>query len=483
MPNILVIDDEPAILHAFRRVFRGSDFTLNTASSAAEALQAIAQATPDVVVLDVHLPDAKGLEAFRKLRSANSRIPIILITGHGTTDLAIEAIKEGAFDFILKPLELNDVREVIDRAMRSIQIMQVPVTIPNVPASAGPSNDLLVGRCAAMQQVYKAIGRVAATDESVLILGESGTGKELVARALHQHSLRARQPFIAINCGAIPETLIESELFGHEKGAFTGAERRRIGKLEQASGGTIFLDEIGEMPPLAQVRLLRVLQEQQFERVGGNETVTTNLRVLAATNVELESAVIAGRFRKDLYFRLNVFTITLPPLRERDDDLQLLIEHYLRRFTTELGRTIEQIDPVALAALRAYPWPGNVRELQSILKQAVLHARGPVLLADFLPAQVLTKPAISKLPGVGTGFDWDRFVEERIAAGSESLHAEGQSLMEREVLMRVLQHTSGNQLQAAKILGITRGSLRTKIRQLGIVIERGVWSNSSHPDA
>ncbi len=414
MPSILVIDDEPAILHAFRRVFRGSDFTLNTAGSAAEALQAIAQAAPDVVVLDVHLPDAKGLEAFRKLRSLSTRIPIILITGHGTTDLAIEAIKEGAFDFILKPLELNDVREVIDRAVRSIQIMQVPVNIPNAPATAGPSNDLLVGRCAAMQQVYKAIGRVAATDETVLILGESGTGKELVARAIYQHSLRANQPFIAINCGAIPETLIESELFGHEKGAFTGAERKRIGKLEQASGGTIFLDEIGEMPPLAQVRLLRVLQEQQFERVGGNETVTTNLRVLAATNVELESAVTTGRFRKDLYFRLNVFTITLPPLRERDDDLQLLIEHYLRRFTTELGRTIEHIDPLALAALRAYPWPGNVRELQSILKQAVLHARGSVLLADFLPAQVMTKPAISKPSGGGIGFDWDRFVEERI---------------------------------------------------------------------
>lgn len=480
MPNILLIDDEPAIQHAFRRAFRAPEVTLSAATTCREGVAAFEEHRPDVVVLDVHLPDATGLETFQRLHAIDARVPIVLITGHGTTELAIAAMKEGAFDFLLKPLELADVRDLVNKAIRSSQLMRVPAALPDVEPASAPG-DLLLGRCPAMQDVYKAIGRVAATDATVLILGESGTGKELVARAIYQHSRRNQKQFLAVNCGAIPENLLESELFGHEKGAFTGADRKRIGKFEQATGGTLFLDEVGELPLIAQVKMLRVLQEQRFERVGGNELVTTDVRIIAATNVDLEKSVHENRFRKDLFFRLNVFTINLPPLRERGEDLRLLVEYYVQRYAAGLGSPVQQVAPEAIEVLQAYPWPGNVRELQSILKQALLHARGSVLLADFLPAQVLTRPTQANSE-TGNRFDWDTFVGERITTGSETLYAESLARMEREILVRVLQHTDGNQLQAARILGITRGSLRNKIRLLGISIGREVWSANDQPD-
>jgi two-component system nitrogen regulation response regulator GlnG len=311
----------------------------------------------------------------------------------------------------------------------------------------------------------------------VLIRGESGTGKELVARAIYQHSARADHPFVAINCGAIPENLVESELFGHEKGAFTGAERRRIGKFEQANGGTVFLDEVGDLPLLAQVKMLRVLQERAFERVGGNETVTTDIRVIAATNADLEGMVEAGTFRRDLFFRLNVFGIDLPPLRERGEDLNRLIEHYLQRFRAEMHSTVTEISPEAMAALEHYSWPGNIRELQSVLRQAMLSARGAVLLPDDLP-QWLRNPPKAPIPPATN--DWGPFVESRIAAGTHELYDEALKRMEAEVLVHVLKHTQGNQVQAAKILGITRGNLRTKLRVLGITINRAVWAEAEH---
>jgi two-component system response regulator AtoC len=488
MPTLLVVDDEPAIQHAFARAFRDSDLVVKSAATAAEAVAAVERDRPDVVVLDVHLPDATGLATFHRVRAVDARIPVILVTGHGTTDLAIEAMKEGAFDYLLKPLELPALRDLIDRAVRSARLMRVPATLPEVgPASA--QGDLLVGKCPAMQDVYKAIGRVARQDVTVLIVGESGTGKELVARAIYQHSARAGKPFIAINCGAIPENLVESELFGHEKGSFTGADRRRVGRFEQAHGGTVFLDEIGELPVAAQVKMLRILQERRFERVGGDETIASDARVIAATNSDLERMVEAGQFRKDLFFRLNVFSVRLPPLRERGDDLPLLIDHYIQRYGQELGKPVQGVAPEALAALTAYPWPGNVRELQSVLKQALLQMRGAALLAEDLPAAVTggagLPPEFAPAPpaAAGEAFDWDRFVAVRIAAGSEDLYAEALERMEREVLLRVLRHTGGNQLQAAKLLGITRGSLRTKIRALGITINRGVWSDDDQPDA
>ncbi|HEY1190327.1 MAG TPA: sigma-54 dependent transcriptional regulator [Gemmata sp.] len=481
MPTLLVIDDEPAIRHAFQRAFRDSAFAVRTATTAGEGLAEIGHERPDVVVLDVHLPDASGFDTFRKVRAIDARIPVILVTGHGTTDLAIEAMKEGAYEYLLKPLELAELRQLIDRAARSSRLMRTPAAMPEVE-QAPVLSDVLLGRCPAMQEVYKAVGRVAAQNVTALILGESGTGKELVARAIYQHSKRADKPFLAINCAAIPEPLLESELFGHEKGAFTGADRKRIGKFEQCHGGTIFLDEVGEMAPLTQAKILRLIQEQRFERLGGTETVRTDVRLIAATNADLEQMAEDGRFRRDLYFRLNVFTITLPPLRERGDDVGLLIEHYLKRFGRELGKPVAEVAPAASAALRAYPWPGNVRELQSVLKQSVLQMSGSALLADFLPPHVRSPAGPAAPTGDSGAFDWDQFVGGRIDASSENLYAEALERMEREVLVRVLKYTEGNQLQAARILGITRGSLRNKIRTLGISIARSVWSDDDPGD-
>jgi two-component system nitrogen regulation response regulator GlnG len=494
MPTLLLIDDEPSIQHAFRRAFQAPEFALHTASTAGEGVEVAGKVRPDAVVLDVHLPDATGLDTFHRIRGLDARIPVLLITGHGTSELAIEAIKEGAYEYLLKPLELGPLRELVARACASSRLMHVPAVVTE-PEEAPPGADALIGRCAAMHDVYKSIGRVAAQDVTVLILGESGTGKELIARAIYQHSARRDKPFLAVNCAAIPEQLLESELFGHEKGSFTGADRKRIGKFEQCHGGTIFLDEVGDMTPLTQTKILRVLQEQKFERVGGSETVETDVRVIAATNVDLEKAAAAGRFRQDLYFRLNVFTIRLPPLRDRGDDLVLLTRHYVRRFSKELNKAVTEVAPETVELLRRYPWPGNVRELQSVMKQALLQMRGSILLPEDLPVAVLAPAAAAAATAAPLGngpaaavpvsagdFNWDRFVAERIAGGSEDLYAESLERMEREVLVRVLRHTNGNQVQAARILGITRGSLRTKIRSLGITIGRSVWSDDDQAE-
>ena len=477
MPTLLVVDDEPAIAHAFRRAFRDDAAKILTAGDAATGAETAARERPDAVVLDVHLPDAVGLEGFRKLRKADGRVPVILVTGHGTAELAIEAMKEGAFDYLLKPVELGELREVISRAFEASRLMRTPASVAT-EAIDPPAGDLLVGRCPAMQEVYKAIGRVAAQDVTVLITGESGTGKELVARALYQHSRRADRPFLAINCAAIPEALLESELFGHERGAFTGADRRRIGRFEQARGGTILLDEVGDMSPMTQAKILRLIQEQRFERLGGDEVIKTDVRLIAATNADLEALAESGGFRRDLFFRLNVFRIRLPALRERGDDLPLLVTHYVRLFAREMGRPAATVSLSAMAALKAYSWPGNVRELQSVLKRAILRAAAPeVGLAD-LPELGATAAAHH----ANGGFDWDSFVAGRIAADTGDLFAEATEVMEREVVVRVLRHTGGNQLRAAKILGITRGSLRSKVRALGIEIGRSVWSDEEQAE-
>ena len=318
-----------------------------------------------------------------------------------------------------------------------------------------------------MQEAYKAIGRVADQTFPVLITGESGTGKELVARAIYQHGPRAKAPFLALNCAAIPENLLESELFGHEKGSFTGADRRRIGKFEQCSGGTLFLDEIGDMPPATQAKMLRVLQEQTFERVGGNETIRTDVRLIAATHRDLKAWSEEGKFRPDLYYRLGVFTIHLPPLRERGDDLPLLIRHFLRRFGRELGRDVREAAPEALERLRAYPWPGNIRELQSVLKQALLRGSGNVLLPS-LPPAIPRRAGL--LPGgpVGQGAGVEEFlVRLRLGPDVRDLYAEAHRNLDRLLLPRVLEHTGGSQHQAALLLGIARQTLRLKLRDLG----------------
>ncbi len=472
MPSLLVVDDEPSILHFFRRAFTAPEVTLLTAPSAAEGLAAFTQERPDVVVLDINLPDASGLETFRRIHGIDAKTPVIFITGHGTMATAIEAMRLGAYEYLVKPLELDQLTDLIDRAFEIGRLMRVPAVIPE-GGEADEAADALLGRCPAMQEVYKAIGRVAPQDVTVLILGESGTGKELVARAIYHYSNRAKGPFLAINCAAIPETLLESELFGHEKGAFTGADRRRIGKFEQASGGTLFLDEIGDMTPLTQTKVLRVLQGQEFERVGGNEPIRADVRLIAATHRDLETMVTAGTFRGDLYYRLNVFTIKLPPLRERGEDLALLAAHFVKRFGRELGKDVRVVAPEALELLRRYPWPGNVRELQSVIKQALLQATGPVLLPEFLPAAVRewgrdggAAPEAFDFGGLTA------FVEDQLRAGSTTLYADYQALTDRHLLTLVLRHTGGNLSRAARALGITRTTLRTKLNALGISVER-----------
>ena len=361
---------------------------------------------PDVILLDLHLPDQSGLDVYQQIRRIDARIPVIFVTMAKTADAAIEAMRgTGAlYDYLFKPLDPHLLRRVVGE-----QVLEVArrMRLPAVVAETAPDPDVdgaIVGSCPAMCEVYKAIGRVAAQDVPVLITGESGTGKELVARAVYQHGPRAKAPFLALNCAAIPENLLESELFGHEKGAFTGADRRRIGKFEQCNGGTIFLDEVGDMPLALQAKMLRVLQEQAFERVGGNETVRTDVRLIAATHRDLKALSAEGKFRPDLYYRLSVFTIHLPPLRQRGDDLPLLVQHYVRRFSRELGREVRQVAPETLERLCRYSWPGNIRELQSVLKQALLQASGTVLLPAFLPESLERRPAIgAPATAIGAG--------------------------------------------------------------------------------
>jgi two-component system nitrogen regulation response regulator GlnG len=479
MPLLLAIDDDATILTIFKKIFAATPgLTLMTATAAAEGLEIIARHHPDVILLDIRLPGLDGLQACKEIQKIDARIPIIFITGEGTTETAIEAMKLGAYEYLLKD-RLTDretvahLRSVVDRALEISRLMHVPAVVADeepVPETA----DALVGKCPAMQGVYKAIGRVAPQNVTVLILGESGTGKELVARAIYQHSRRAAGPFLAINCAAIPETLLESELFGHEKGAFTGAERKRIGKFEQCNGGTLFLDEIGDMTPLTQTKVLRVLQEQSFVRVGGNETIHTNVRLIAATNRDLERMVAEGTFRSDLYYRLSVFTIKLPPLRERGEDLPLLVDHFLKRFKRELGKDVTEVAETTMQRLRQHNWPGNLRELQSVLKQALLQATGRVLIPEFLPDYLRAeRPAADSAPGGAP--DLARFVQEQLRTNNTNLYAEALALLERYLLTEVLRHTGGNQVQAARILGITRNSLRHKIRSLEITIGRSVW--------
>ncbi len=325
-----------------------------------------------------------------------------------------------------------------------------------------------------MREVFKAIGRVADQDVPVLITGESGTGKELVARAIYQHGHRGKAPFLALNCSAIPESLLESELFGHERGAFTGADRRRIGKFEQCSGGTIFLDEIGDMPLVLQAKMLRLLQEQAFERVGGNETIRTDVRLIAATHHDLKADSEAGRFRLDLYYRLNVFTIRLPPLRERDEDLPVLVHHYLRRFSSELRRDVREIAPEAMERLCAYGWPGNIRELQSVLKQALLQASGPVLVPAFLPELSGRSNEPGPVPQAGAIIGLEAFIGRRLGPDCQDLYVETHRQVDRLLLSRVLDYTGGNQHQAARLLGIARQTLRQKLRDLGLRVTQSV---------
>src|SRR5438128_2108973 len=333
MANLLLIDDNPALIPGqVRQAFPAPAHRVEVAGTGAEGLERIGAGPPDVILLDLGLPDQSGLEVYQQIRQIDARIPVIFVTMAKSADAAIEAMRQGAYDYLFKPLDPHQLRRVVGEALDVARRMREPAVVAETAADPD-AEGAIVGGCPAMREVYKAIGRVAAQDVPVLITGESGTGKELVARAIYQHGPRAKAPFLALNCAAIPETLLESELFGHEKGAFTGADRRRIGKFEQCNAGTIFLDEIGDMPLALQAKILRLLQEQAFERLGGSETVRTDVRLIAATHRDLKAWSDEGRFRPDLYYRLGVFTIHLPPLRERGDDLPMLVRHYGRHFS------------------------------------------------------------------------------------------------------------------------------------------------------
>ena len=452
MAHLLLIDDDPALIpKQMRQAFPAPDHRVEVAHTGAEGLKRVRAQPPDVILLDLRLPDGSGLEVSQQVRRIDARIPIIFITIAKSADAAIEAMQQGAYDYLFKPLDLRQLQHVVGEALEVGRRMHEPA----VMSETAPNPDMdgaIIGACPAMREVYKAIGRVAGQAVPVLITGESGTGKDLVARAIYQHGPRARAPFLALNCSAIPETLLESELFGHEKGAFTGAERRRIGKFEQCNGGTIFLDEIGDMPQALQAKILRLVQDQEFERVGGNETVRTDVRLIAATHRDLKSWSAEGKFRPDLYYRLSVFTIHLPPLRERGDDLLLLLQFFLRRFSNDLEREVHEVAPDALERLRGYSWPGNVRELQSVLKQALLKTPGAVLLAAFLPADL--GPAAPNSEGGQTAPP----VRPSVTLAE----------MEREAIQQSLIQTGGNRQRTAELLGISTRTLLRKIQKYGL---------------
>ncbi|MBA4031301.1 MAG: sigma-54-dependent Fis family transcriptional regulator [Planctomyces sp.] len=389
--TVLVIDDDRSILLQISRALAPLEVNVQGANTAPAGLEAIRALQPDVVLLDLVLPHTSGLDLFQRIKDLDRRLPVIFITAGAASESAIEAMRLGAYDYVAKPLNLPQLTQLVTKALETRRLMSVPVAVSVLEEEkAADAGDLFVGRSPRMLEVFKEIGRVAQQNVTVLIRGESGTGKELVARAIYQFGSRATRPFMAVNCAALPDTLLESELFGHEKGAFTSADRRRIGKFEQCNGGTLFLDEVGDMSPLTQGKVLRLLQEQRFERVGSNETIETNVRLVAATNRPLEAMVQDGRFRADLFYRLNVVTISLPPLRERAEDVPLLLQYFLSRARKELDKTdVEGISPDALELLEAYPWPGNIRELQSVVRQCLLKSSGPVIVPDFLPATIM----------------------------------------------------------------------------------------------
>ena len=475
MQTLLVIDDEESVRYSFRTIFSVPGVTVLTAATGAEGLALARAQNPDVIVLDLQLPDRPGLEVFGDIQSLFPKRPVLFITAHGTTQTAIEAMKRGAFDYLIKPLDLERLSQVIERAFEAARLMTVPAVLPVEDAS-----DQIVGRSSVMQEMCKIIGRLAPQDVNVLILGESGTGKELVARALYSHSRRADKPFLAINCAAIPETLLESELFGHEAGAYTGANRRRIGKFEQCESGTVFLDEIGDMPALLQAKILRVLQEQRFERLGGNETIQTHVRILAATNQDLPRLVAEGRFRKDLYYRFNAVTIQVPPLRQRLEDVAELAHYFLFRFDRELGLDLRGFAPEALEALQAYTWPGNVRELQGAIKQAMLNASGHLVLAEFLPdlgaraddEGPRAAREASALAG-GAPLDLAALIDTLLQKPDGQLHDQVIAAVDRLLFAKVLKHTQGNQAKASELLGLNRSTLRSRLRSLGLAIDKG----------
>ena len=478
MSKLLLIDDEADVQYSFQRIFDSPDLELTTASSGEEGLRIIPKLKPDLVIMDVRMGGLTGLETLRRIRQANPKLLVILMTAYGTTQTAIEAMKLGAYDFLLKPFDVTKLKEIVFNALKAASDMRQVVSYQ--PLLEKEDYELgIIGRSEPMQQVFKLIGQLAASDATALISGESGTGKELVARAIYHHSHRSQQPFLAINCAAIPEQLLESELFGHERGAFTGATLQRLGKFEQCNHGTLFLDEIGDMTPATQTKILRVLQSGTFERVGGNQPISVDVRIIAATNKPLEQAVAARQFREDLFYRLNVVRIHLPPLRERREDIRLLVNYFLKAFVKDQQHPPKSIAPGVIRALEKYHWPGNVRELENVLRRALVVAKGDAILLSDLPAEILGQgPAagaavtVSLPAGDGSRASIADMARQLFQWARRDPKLKLIPAVERELIIHALKETDGNQLQAAKLLGITRATLRKRVEKFGI--QRGL---------
>ncbi|MGO0123529.1 sigma-54-dependent transcriptional regulator [Desulfothermobacter acidiphilus] len=456
MARVLVVDDEESVCQMLRDLLEAEGYEVVTALEPTKALALLEQLEVNAALVDIRMPEMDGLTFFKLLKERGYAFPVVIMTAYGSTDTAIEAMKLGAFDYVLKPFNIEELLLTLKRAVEVEALAQEARALKKELAGGAPAEELL-GRSPAMIEVFKEIGKFADTDYTVLIMGETGTGKELVAGALHRNSRRRQGPFVRINCAAIPENLLESELFGYEKGAFTGATSRKLGKFELAEGGTLFLDEIGEFPLTMQPKLLRVLQEKEFERVGGTKTVRVDVRIIAATNQDLERMVKEGSFREDLYYRLNVVTIRVPPLRERKEDISLLAEHFLRQAASRLGKPVQGFSSEALAILHSYDWPGNVRELRNVCERAVVLAQGMLVLPEDLPLTLREHRELGLEEG-----------ELAFKLRSGQTLAEILQDVERTVILKALQEHNFNRTRTAQALGISRRTLHLKLKEYGL---------------
>jgi len=470
MERIVIVDDDLSLCHFLKKPLSLKGYEVITCHTGSEATEIINKQEANLILLDNKLPDRTGLDLLKEMKQNHPKMPIIIMTAFGTTDTAIEAMKFGAFDYILKPFELEEISDLVAKGLEANKLMKRAVAIPALSEYMEDS-DQIIGKSKPMQEIFKLIGQVAESDVTVLIRGESGTGKELVARAIYQHSRRKDAPFLAINCAAIPETLLESELFGHEKGAFTGASKKRIGKFEQCNKGTILLDEVGDMSLSTQAKILRVLQEGAFERIGGNETIKVDVRVLASTNRKLEELIKEGKFREDLYYRLKIMTVVLPPLRERKEDIQELTEYFFHLYNRQLGTQVRYIDPSIFNKLSSYNWPGNVRELANTVKRGLILSKGEMLTEEeiifdeedgaisFASEEDLEKNLKKML---------DPLFSDILRFWGTGLHSNLLEKVEKFLIQKALAETGGNQVQATKLLGISRNTLRHRIEKYGL---------------
>ncbi len=462
MAHVLIVDDELNIRRVLAAMLKRDGYEVTAAADGEQALAVMARTPVQVVVTDLVMPRLDGLSLLRRVAADYPDVPVIVITAHGTVDSAVAALKAGAFDYITKPFAQDELKKVIAKAARAHEIERQNVHGPSAEGEKPP----LVGQSPSMRQVYEIIGKVADSPSTVLVTGESGTGKELVAQALHRGSSRRDKPLIKVNCAAIPKDLVESELFGYEKGAFTGAVGSKPGRFELADGGTLFLDEIGEIPLEMQVKLLRALQESEFERVGGIRTIRVEVRLITATNRDLKALIADGRFREDLYYRLNVVPIALPPLRDRKEDIPLLVQHFVEKYDRRLGKKVERMDDEAMQVLLRYPWPGNIRELENLVERSVLFADGPVISEAQLPDSLREKAPGLPVPIAAVGPLGA--IAAPSGASMKEIVRQAQAELERALISRALEETGGNVTRAAKRLQISRKSLQIKMKELGL---------------